>query len=70
MTPGAFTFPQAQMLRNPVGIAGPRPNGNPVASQGFGATPWYSSQGAKTDFMFRNPGASNNSGVPRFTCSH
>ena len=25
MTPGAFTFPQAQMLRNPVGIAGHGP---------------------------------------------
>ena len=58
MTPGAFTFPQAQTLRNPVGIAGPRSSGNPVASQGFGATPWCSSQGAKTDFMCRNPGAS------------
>ena len=60
MIPGAFTFPQAKTLRNPAGIAGPLSSGNPVASQGFGATPWYSSQGAKTDFMFRKPGASNN----------
>ena len=64
MTPGAFTFPQAQMLRNPVGIAG-RSNGNPVASQRFGATPWYSSQGAKTDFIFRDPGASNNERIQK-----
>ena len=63
MIPVAFTFPQAQTLKNPVGVAGPRP------SQGFGATPWYSGQGAKTEEPCFGTHSIDKSDDSRFTCS-